>query len=205
MPRGVDAQLFSPSHRDRDPADREFVLGFVGRLSVEKNVMLLKRVDEQLRTAGLSNFRFSIIGHGAEEGWLRQNLPHAEFPGVLRGAELSRAYANMDLFVFPSHTDTFGNVILEALASGVPAVVTPDGGPRFIVREGETGLIADDENFTAAVASILRNPQRHAQMRLAARKYAEGASWDAVFAGVYDVYQSAAIPQRHTSLAKAAL
>jgi glycosyltransferase involved in cell wall biosynthesis len=195
MPRGVDTQLFSPIHRQRDAADRDFVLGFVGRLSIEKNVMLLKQVGEQLRAAGIANFRFLIIGHGAEEAWLRENIPNAELPGVLRGAELSRAYANMDLFVFPSHTDTFGNVVLEALASGVPAIVTPDGGPRHIVRDGVTGLIAEDGNFAAAAASALGDPARHAAMRDAARQYALKASWDAVFEGVYQAYNTVTVTQ----------
>ncbi|HZD50704.1 MAG TPA: glycosyltransferase [Silvibacterium sp.] len=205
MPRGVDTELFSPLHRERDVADDRFVLGFVGRLSVEKNVTLLKTVGEKLRAGGLTNFRFLIIGHGAEETWLRENVPNAELPGVLRGAALSRAYANMDLFVFPSHTDTFGNVILEALASGVPAIVTPDGGPRYIVRDGETGLIADDGNFAAAVASILRDPERHAKMRAAARQYALGASWDSVFEGVYQAYASVLVKVPKGAPARAAL
>ncbi len=205
MPRGVNTQLFSPLHRDRDPADDQFILGFVGRLSIEKNVTLLRAVGEHLRAAGLTNFRFLIIGHGAEEAWLRENLPQAELPGVLRGAELSRAYANMDLFVFPSHTDTFGNVVLEALASGVPTIVTPDGGPRYIVRHGETGLIAEDGGFAQAVNSILRDPERHARMRLAARRYALGASWDAVFDGVYAAYATAALPVWRAQSVKAAL
>ena len=189
MPRGVDTELFSPERRDRRD-DGQFVLGFVGRLSIEKNVTLLKLVGEQLEAAGISNYRFLIIGQGAEENWLRDNLPKADIAGVLRGEALSRAYANMDLFVFPSHTDTFGNVVLEALASGVPAIVTPDGGPRYIVRTGETGLIAEDAGFAAAIASVLRNPERHAKMREAARSYALGASWDAVFEGVYEAYES---------------
>ena len=108
------------------------MLGFCGRLSIEKNVALLARVRTELIAKGITDFRFLIIGHGKEEGWLRQHLPNAEFTGVLRGKDLARAYANMDLFVFPSHTDTFGNVVLEALASGVPAIVTPDGGPRYM-------------------------------------------------------------------------
>ena len=189
MPRGVDTELFSPERRDRVEDDGQFVLGFVGRLSVEKNVTLLKRVGEQLDAAGLTNYRFLIIGHGAEEAWLRENLAKADLPGVLRGEELSRAYANMDLFVFPSHTDTFGNVVLEALASGVPAIVTPDGGPRHIVRDGETGVIAEDGKFASAVASVLHNPERHVRMREAARQYALSASWDAVFEGIYAAYE----------------
>ncbi len=189
MPRGVDTIAFSPAFRDR-PATGEqpFVLGFCGRLSIEKNVYLLGRMRTELLARGISNFRFLIIGHGKEEGWLRQNLPNADFTGVLRGPELARAYANMDLFVFPSHTDTFGNVVLEALASGVPAVVTPDGGPRYIVREEETGLIAGDENFSAAIARIMLDPVLHARMCRAARSYAQSASWDSVFEGVYKTY-----------------
>ena len=189
MERGVDAQVFSPAHRCRKPGDNAFVLGFVGRLSVEKNVALLASVQEQLVASGLTNFRFLIVGHGAEEPWLRQHLHGAEFPGVLRGEALSQAYANMDLFVFPSHTDTFGNVVLEALASGVPAIVTPDGGPPSIVSHGRTGLVACDEDFTAAVASILTDPPLHALMREAARQDGLSASWDSVFETVYDGYR----------------
>jgi glycosyltransferase involved in cell wall biosynthesis len=190
MPRGVDAELFHPSRRNRNPQDRDQVLGFVGRLSVEKNVTLLAQIQEQLETMGHKSFRFLIVGHGAEKDWLQERLPRAEFPGVLRGEELAAAYANMDLFVFPSHTDTFGNVVLEALASGVPAIVTPDGGPPTIVRDGHTGRIVSDQGFAAAVAAVLGNPAAHAAMREAARTYALTASWDSVFEGVYAAYQT---------------
>jgi phosphatidylinositol alpha 1,6-mannosyltransferase len=189
MPRGVDTIAFSPDHRDRSGIGKAFVLGFCGRLSIEKNVFLLARIRTELIERGISDFRFLIIGHGKEEGWLRQRLPNAEFTGVLRGAELARAYANMDLFVFPSHTDTFGNVVLEALASGVPAIVTPDGGPRYIVKDGETGSIATDDGFSGAVARLVLDPELHARMRLAARSYALSASWDSVFEGVYSTYE----------------
>ena len=94
-----------------------------------------------------------------------------------------------DLFVFPSATDTFGNVVLEALASGVPAIVTPDGGPKTIVRDGETGRVVADEDFASAVAEILHDPVKHAEMREAARAYAVRASWDSVFEGVYAGYE----------------
>ncbi len=189
MPRGVETIAFSPEYRDRNGTGDAFVLGFCGRLSVEKNVFLLARIRTELIARGIGNFRFLIIGHGKEEGWLRQHLPNAEFTGVLRGAELARAYANMDLFVFPSHTDTFGNVVLEALASGVPAIVTPDGGPRYIVKDGETGSIATDDGFSAAVAALILDPELHARMRVAARTYALSASWDSVFEGVYSTYE----------------
>ena len=188
MPRGVDTNMFSPQHRSRAEIDSDFVLGFVGRLSVEKNVALLVRIREELLQAGLTNFRFLIVGHGAEEAWLRERLPNAEFAGVLRGSDLSRAYANMDIFVFPSHTDTFGNVVLEALSSGVPAIVTPDGGPRYIVKERLTGFIAQDQDFASAILLVLRDPQLHREMRAAARAHALTASWDSVFENVYDAY-----------------
>jgi glycosyltransferase involved in cell wall biosynthesis len=195
MPRGVDAELFHPAKRKRDPEDRDQVLGFVGRLSVEKNVTLLPEVQEELERMGHQSFHFLIVGHGAEEAWLRERLPRAEIPGVLKGEALSEAYASMDLFVFPSHTDTFGNVVLEALASGVPAIVTPNGGPPTIVRDGETGRIVPDAEFASAVAGILADPAKHEAMRLAARKYALTMSWDSVFEGVYAAYETI-LPQR---------
>jgi len=143
-----------------------------------------------LERAGVTNFRFQIVGHGSEQGWLRERLPRAEFTGVLKGEALSTAYANMDLFVFPSHTDTFGNVVLEALASGVPAIVTPDGGPPTIVQDGETGRIVRDEDFATAIAEILAAPARLTAMRRSARSYALTASWDSVFEGVYTAYEA---------------
>jgi glycosyltransferase involved in cell wall biosynthesis len=189
MRRGVDTTLFSPAHRaPREP--RPFVLGYVGRLSVEKNVALLPLIQRELDALGIAA-RFLVIGHGSEEQALRRELPHAEFAGVLRGHALSRAYAGMDLLVFPSHTDTFGNVILEALASGVPAIVTPDGGPKYIVRDavrGETGVIAEDRCFAPAIAGLLHNPQRLASMRTAAREYAITCDWDTVFQRIYEAY-----------------
>ena len=190
MPRGVDADLFHPAKRTRDPEDPGRILGFVGRLSVEKNLGLLVQIEHDLaQHQKKGKESFVIVGHGGDEAWLRERLLNAEFTGVLRGEELSRAYANMDLFVFPSHTDTFGNVVLEALASGVPAIVTPDGGPCTIVRDGETGRIVPDDQFTSAITEILADPARHAAMRQAARAYALTASWDSVFEGVYAVYR----------------
>lgn len=189
MPRGVDTILFSPAHRTRNHGDPTITLGFVGRLSVEKNIARLVTVQNELLARGLTDFRFLVVGHGGDEAWLRRHLTHAKFTGVLKGAALSEAYANMDLFVFPSHTDTFGNVVLEALSSGVPAIVTRDGGPKSIVQEGLTGRIADDAEFTDAIADILALPALHAQMRTAARDYSLTMSWDSVFEGVYAAYK----------------
>ena len=199
MPRGVESDLFDPCRRNRRTGDKEHVLGFVGRLSVEKNVALLAQVQRELEQTHGSNFRFLIVGHGAEESWLRKHLPRAEFTGVLKGEALATAYANMDLFVFPSHTDTFGNVVLEALSCGVPAIVTPDGGPATIVRDGVTGRIAPDAEFASAIAGILDNPESHDEMRHAARQYALTASWDSVFEGVYSGYATCFVDRRSTA------
>ncbi len=189
MTRGVDTDAFSPGHRMRAKDDSDCVLGFVGRLSIEKNVSLLAEIEATLRAGSDQRYRFLIVGHGGEEAWLRQHLAYADFPGVLRGEALSQAYANMDVFVFPSHTDTFGNVVLEALASGVPAIVTPDGGPARIVREGDTGFIRGDADFAGAIAALVANRTLHRAMRERARQHALTQSWDAVFESIYARYE----------------
>lgn len=191
MQRGVDTILFAPRDRNtEEPNDEPMVLGFVGRLSVEKNVALLPRIARELAGMTTRPIRFLIVGQGAEEQALRRELPHAEFAGVLRGQELARAYAKMDILLFPSHTDTFGNVVLEALASGVPAIVTPDGGPKYIVRQGETGFIVPDEGFAEAIVRLAQDPRQMEQMGHAARAYAETCTWDAVFESVYTAYDA---------------
>ena len=189
MGRGVDLDLFAPQRRDRNSGP--FTFGYVGRLTVEKNIHLFGRLEQALFAAGLRDFRFLIVGQGAEESWLRQHLRQADFAGVLRGEALARAYANMDVFVFPSETDTFGNVVLEALASGVPAVVTNAGGPKFIVQHGQTGFVAEDEPaFAQHMCWVMKNPGRCREMGRAARAFALSTSWDAVFDSVYAAYRS---------------
>ena len=188
MQRGVDTELFTPARRTRGADEKTFVLGYVGRLSIEKNVALLTRIERELAALGVSNIHFQIVGHGNEQETLRRHLHNANFAGVLRGEALATAYSDMDALVFPSHTDTFGNVVLEALASGVPAIVTPDGGPKFIVRDGATGFVVPDDGFAQAIATIALDRVRLGRMRKAARAYAAGCSWDAVFARVYEGY-----------------
>lgn len=192
MQRGVDTELFSPARRTRGMESTELVLGYVGRLSVEKNVALLPEIDRELRGMGLRP-AWLIVGQGAEERALREALGAAAvFAGVLRGERLAAAYADMDLLVFPSHTDTFGNVVLEALASGVPAVVTPDGGPAHIVQDGRTGRVVPDAGFASAIAALAADPEEHGRMRGAGRAYALGCSWDAVFERVLAAYPAVA-------------
>jgi len=188
MRRGVDTNLFSPARRSRGSG--AFRIGYVGRLTVEKNVRFLADIGSALLKAGRRDFEFVIVGQGNEQLWLQANVPNAHFTGVLRGEELAQAYANMDLFVFPSTTDTFGNVILEALASGVPAVVTSEGGPKFLVQSGVTGYVASDfDSFKRCVKGLMTDLDTHHAMREAARHYACGLSWDSVFENLFTTYR----------------
>lgn len=187
MGRGIDTSLFHPSKRTRN--DEELVIGFVGRLMPEKNLRLLPRVQAALERAGLRAHRFLLVGEGSEREWLSRHLPGAHFTGVLKGEPLAQAYANMDIFAFPSRTDTFGNVVQEAMASGVPAVVTDAGGPRFIVRHGESGFAsASDDEFCANVVRLARSARERRTMGAAARTQVETLSWDQIFEEVYRGY-----------------
>lgn len=187
MKRGVDTEVFSPANRT--VKDGIFRFGFVGRLRTEKNVRLLVDLEKDLIKAGKKNFKFLIVGEGSERGFLEKNLKYAEFTGFLDGRQLSEAYANMDVFVFPSETDTFGNVIQEANASGVPSIVTAQGGPKFIVRAGETGFVAKNPaDFVKFSIELMDKPEKLAEMKRASREFARSRSWDAVFEKVYQAY-----------------
>ncbi len=188
MPHSVDTTGFSPEFRDRQGG--AFTIGYVGRLTVEKNVRWLARLERALLALGHRDFRIVVVGQGAEKRWLRENMLQAEFTGVLTGKDLSRAFANMDVLAFPSETDTFGLVVLEALASGVPAVVTARGGPKYTVHSDKTGYIANNfDEFVGAVAFLLTRPDLLPSMRTAARQYALSTSWEPIFESMYKAYE----------------
>jgi phosphatidylinositol alpha 1,6-mannosyltransferase len=188
MPRGVDGEQFNPKHRTAH--DRTLRLGFVGRVTPEKGVRLLKQIEIALEAAGFHDFRILIVGAGSEVAWLKRHLRHGEFLGVLRGEELARAYANMDIFAFPSRTDTFGNVVQEASASEVPVVVTGEGGPQHLVVHGVTGFIAkSNQEFIARVVELVRDPALRERMGKSARERLSGVSWDAAFDQTYAAYR----------------
>lgn len=200
MKRGVDTNLFTPARRTLH--DGVFRLGYVGRITPEKSVRFLADLERALHQMGLRNFRFLVVGDGSERDWLRRNLKNADLPGVLRGESLAEAYANMDLFVFPSKSDTFGNVVQEALASGLPCVVTDKGGPKFVVCEGATGFSAASEaEFIQRTAELMVSPELLAAMGASARAQACRASWDSVFEDVYQAYDYAlhGMPQAVTA------
>ena len=190
MERGVDSQLFHPSRRT--VTSDVFSLGFVGRLSAEKNVRLLIEIERQLLDSGQKNFRFIIVGNGKELNHLRANMKTGEFRGVLREEALARAYADMDVLVFPSETDTFGNVVLEAMASGVVPIVSCKGGPRFLIRHDVDGLIANSEgDFVRLIERLMNDRDGLKRMRLNARRRSVKSSWDEVLEVVYDGYRLA--------------
>lgn len=148
MERGVDTVLFDPSRRERG----------AGRLSTEKNLRLLGRLEDALLAEGLDDFHFEIVGLGSEREWLQANLRRAR----LHGEDLAQAYANMDTFLFPSRTDTYVSVVWEAMASGI---VTDGGGPKFIVRAGETGPVSRSyDAFVWNAFALYRDPDRMASM-----------------------------------------
>jgi phosphatidylinositol alpha 1,6-mannosyltransferase len=187
MRRGVDTDAFSPVHRRR--TGETFVIGYVGRFMPEKGVRFFATLEQYLERAGVRDFRIFMAGWGAEERWLRANLRHAQFEGILDPKALGRAYADMDLFVFPSRTDTFGNVVQEALASGIPALVTDAGGPKTIVEHGVTGLVsASYEEMCEQVLRLMRNPEERRAMGAEARAHMLGRPWDDVFREVYHAY-----------------
>lgn len=191
MHRGVDRELFHPRRRTR--RDDTLVFGFCGRLRPEKNVRLLARIEAMLRAEGVTNYRFLMVGDGSEREWLAQNMQAVELPGVLRGEKLAEAYANMDVFLFPSWTDTFGNVILEALASGAPCIVTSGGGPKYLIESEVSGIVASsDSKFVAAAVSLARNRDCQIRLREGALRSRFVKTWDDVFEDLYRAYAECA-------------
>jgi glycosyltransferase involved in cell wall biosynthesis len=188
MPRGVDCEQFHP--RERSVNDGVLRLGYVGRVTPEKRVRFLVDLERALLSAGHTNFSILVVGDGNERAWLERNLRHGVFTGVLRGQFLAEAYANMDVFVFPSRTDTYGNVVQEAAASGVPAIVTSHGGPQCLVVPGVTGFVAEnDDEFVRTVLQLMAKPAHMRTMGAAARQNILASSWDAALEMTYSAYR----------------
>ena len=188
MGHAVDTAAFSPEFRTRSGGPLR--IGYAGRLTAEKNVAALVRLEQALLASGHRDFQMVVIGQGSQEKWLRSHLQHAEFTGVLGGEDLARAFANLDILAFPSETDTFGLVVLEALASGVPAVVMAKGGPKYIVRHGHSGYVARTfDEFVFCTATLLTQPELLAGMRVAARRQALASNWDGTFENMYETYE----------------
>lgn len=190
MIRGVDTDRFTPDKRTLHDGIIRF--GFVGRLRAEKNVRMLVDLEKRLIESGRTNFRFLVVGEGDERSFLEKNMKFADFTGYLDGEDLAEAYANMDVFVFPSETDAYGNVPQEAMASGAPALVTDKGGPRHFVIDGVNGYIARDLNeFTSYCERLMDDRELLNRLKLSSREFAMTRSWDSVFETVYSAYSEA--------------
>jgi phosphatidylinositol alpha 1,6-mannosyltransferase len=186
MKHGVDTTRFFRRPR---PADRPFCIGWVGRLTAEKNVRAFVQLERELLAAGERDFRMLLVGDGSEREWLRVRLETATLPGFLQGEDLAAAFAGMDVFVFPSRTDTFGLVILEAMASGVPVVLSSDAGTRIGMRHGVEGFLSD--NLVEGVLGLMRCKSLRQSMSTAAEAFARAQTWNGVYDDLYETYSAA--------------
>ncbi len=200
MPRGVDDELFQPGRRrpgfwKRFGLDSGPTLLYVGRISREKNLDLLLDAFETLRSGGRPA-QLALVGDGPylEELRRRRARPDVCFTGFLFGEELATAYASADLFAFPSTTDTFGSAVLEAMACGLPAVVTDLGGPREIVERHGGGRVvrAETGSLAAALAELVDHPTRRLKMAERAIRTARDASWEALLDRLWGVEEDRA-------------
>jgi len=203
--RGVDSGLFSPARRD--PSWRrslgigadDVVINFSGRLVKEKNTDLAVRVLTLLKKRGVV-FRALFAGDGPEMKAMQAALPEALFPGFLHGEELARAYASSDIFFFPSESETFGSVTLEAMASGLPAVNAMASGSNSLVVHGETGFIENPRDagaFADRLETLANDGALRTRMGEKARQRALTFSWDAILAGLLDSYRQVLVETGH--------
>lgn len=195
--RGVNSERFNPRHRSeawrrkllngRDP--HALVCVYVGRLANEKRVDLLLEVA---RTPGIA---LTIIGDGARREELQELFAGTDthFTGYLFGDDLSAALASADIFTFTGPNETFGQVVQEAMASGLPCVVIDQGGVADLVIEGETGYICPDDPqaFAEAVIKLRDNPALREQFAFKARQLAAQRPWEAIMAQLEDHYREA--------------
>ncbi|MEX0639053.1 MAG: glycosyltransferase family 1 protein [Balneolaceae bacterium] len=196
--RGVETSLFHPGQRSEkwrteqgfDPGD--VVVTFVSRLVWEKNLNIfataVSRVSD--REAGV---KAMVVGDGPAREQLRtEHLPTAHFTGFLEGEELARAYANSDIFLFPSDTETFGNVTLEAMASGLPCVVADATGSKSLVEEGVNGYLVPvnkPDMFAERVEMLARDGELRKKMGKKSLEFSETYSWDRINANLLDCYR----------------
>ncbi len=202
-PRGVDGHLFHPGRTGRTAvrealgfAPGDVVIGHVSRLAPEKNIdYLAKALAIVAETRPQAKLLF--VGDGPSRGELEAKLgSQAKFAGYRSGEDLADHYAAADIFAFASLTETFGNVVLEAMASGLPVVAVGAGGVSDIVQDHKFGrLIAADqppESFAEALVELVDNVQLRHEYAEAARRYAVTQTWEAIMGGLRDHYMSIA-------------
>ena len=195
--RGVDGLLFNPGRREpawRQSlgfADTDIVVAFVGRLVLEKGLGLFADAVDAA-AARNSRVKVLVVGDGPEAGWFKARLPAAKFIGFLSGEALARAYASADIFFNPSTTETFGNVTLEAMACGIPAICANATGSASLVVHGETGFLAAENTareFSDYISGLATNADLRRAMGAAARNRSETYDWDHILSGVLANYR----------------
>ena len=186
--RGVDCGLFSPTRRDAalraqwGARGDELIALYVGRIAAEKNVALAIEAYRAMKRAGLAR-QLVVVGDGPLRETLQRAHPDVLFCGAQTGLALAAHYASADVFLFPSETETFGNVTLEALASGLAVVAYDYAAAREHVRPGRTGLLVphgDAAAFVAAAVTLARAPERVREMRRAISESVTHLGWDRV-------------------------
>jgi glycosyltransferase involved in cell wall biosynthesis/predicted metal-dependent phosphoesterase TrpH len=194
--RGVDIARFDPDLRDADSYPGQIKVLYAGRLTKEKGADLL--VESFLRAYATDpRLHLLLAGGGPEEEMLRERLgEQATFLGWLEGDDLARAYASADVFLFCSRTDTFGQVLVEAGASGVPVVAVDEGGPSSIVVDGETGRLCDPDAamLAAALLQLADSPAWRAKLGRQARDAARARTWEAAMRQLADGYDRVTAP-----------
>ncbi|WP_028316532.1 glycosyltransferase [Desulfatibacillum aliphaticivorans] len=200
--RGIDIDRFHPRNRNGfynshfNLDDSITKLLYVGRVSKEKNLPFLAETFKEMRRVN-DKLHLIVVGDGPYLKEMKQVLQgeNATFTGYLQGNDLEQAYASADVFVFPSTTDTFGNAILEAQASGVPVVVSDEGGPRENCVSGKTGFIVpshDAAAFKEVVLKLASDPELRKQMGLDARDYMQRHSFESKYMELWESYGRAA-------------
>jgi glycosyltransferase involved in cell wall biosynthesis len=188
--RGVDTSRFDPALRDADSYPGQIKVLYVGRLTKEKGVELLAESFLRAREAD-PRLHLLLAGGGPEEEMLQESLgEHATFLGWLDGQDLARAYASADVFLFCSRTDTFGQVLVEAGASGLPVVAVNEGGPASIVIDGETGRLCEPDAgmIAAAVQQLADSPAWRGKLGRQGLEAARARTWEAAMGQLADGY-----------------
>jgi glycosyltransferase involved in cell wall biosynthesis len=194
--RGLDAERFSPSlrsseERARWAAEGESLVLYVGRLVADKDLRVLALALESARGQG-ARLRCVFAGDGPLRAELQKRLPQDHFPGFVRGQALARLYASADLFAFPSPNETFGNVVLEAMASGLPVLAVAAGGPSDLVVHGHSGWLCppgDAEAFARALERLANDWGLRRGLAAAGLGRAGGYHWRAVHGRLLDSYR----------------
>lgn len=186
--RGIDREQFNPTRRDMawrrsiGIADDEIVILFVARLVLEKGLDILAGTLAELTARGVPH-RALVVGDGPARGWIEERAPSAIFTGFLGGTDLARAYASADLMFNPSSTETFGNVTLEAMASGLPVVAARATGSLSLVEDGVNGLLTtpdDIEGSADAISQLIGDAQLRDAAGKAGLARASRYEWDAI-------------------------